>query len=685
MKYLNIQQLIWQFSFAMIPFSAAFSQEDPADTIPINEVVVTATKTPRSLKEVPARISLINSRIIEETPAQQLDDVLRFIPGVNVNRSSGIYTQRPMVSLRGVSGDEQSRTLVLVNGVPINTSDEGGVNWNRMNPYDIERIEIFKGPGSSLYGNNAMGGVINLITKKPVKPHEGYAGISYGNYNTLRQDLSVRLRGSKGFYSTLSEYYLKSDGYNSVPEETRTQYDIPSYLEEIGLSARVGNDMNPWLNWELQYDVFRDERSEGYQIYAPKGCYRNFYTDLFRGNLKGGNEKTQYSLNLFYQLEHYYDVNEKFKSGSYQRYDVNSLRKDMGALFSISRELVQNNTLTAGLEFKQGSIEGGDYYQTPRQVNDSTQIYDTICNSGIIRILGVYLQDEHSFFDNKIHLVVGIRFDRVTFSDGDFNSTDPWNTMPELTDHTWPELSPRIGLRFNFIPQLSSYISYSHGFRASILDDLTRTGWMWVGPKYANPNLGPESINNYEIGIDVFPANNLKITTSAYYAIGDDFLYYVSTGDSLYGRSISIRENVTQVTLKGFEAELYYEIIHGLTFLGSYTFADSKINAFAERPELENKYLTYVPKHTASASVLWSNKILNTSLRGFYRSKQFSSDNNSTEIDPYFTLDLQLSKQILENLILSLDIQDIFDNEHMISNESISPGRIITGRIAVKF
>ena len=685
MKITFNYKILWLFAVAILLYTVAFSQDDPVDTIPLNEVVITATKTLRNLKEVPARISLINSNTIEATPFLQLDDILRFIPGVNVNRSSGIYSQRPMVTLRGLSGDEQSRTLVLMNGVPINTSDEGGVNWNRINPYDIERIEVFKGPGSSLYGNNAMGGVINLITKKPVKPREVYAGLSYGTYNTLRQDLDVRLRGSKGYYSSLSEYYLKSDGYNSVPEETRTQYDVPLYLEEIGLSARVGNDKNPWLNWELQYDIFRDERGEGYKIYSPKGCYRNFYTDLFRGNLKGGDEKIQYDLNLYYQMEHYYDVNERLRGGAYSRYDVNSLREDMGALFSVSRNLIQNNTLTGGLEFKQGSIHGGDYYQTPRQVNDSTLIYDTICNAGVIRTLAAYLQDEHSFFDNKINLVVGIRFDRVTFSDGDFSSTDPWNTMPELNDHTWSELSPRIGLRFNFFPQLSSYISYSHGFRASILDDLTRTGWMWVGPKYANPNLGPESIDNYEIGVDVYPNAAMKITTSVFYAKGKNFLYYVSTGDSLFGRPIYIRENVTGVTLSGFEAELTYEKIHGLTLLGSYAYTDSKIDAFAERPDLENKYLNYVPKHTASASILWSNKIVNASVRGFYRSKQFSSDDNSTEIDPYFTLDLQLSKQVLENLILSLDIQDIFDNKHMISNEAISPGRIITGGIAVKF
>jgi iron complex outermembrane recepter protein len=141
----------------------AMAQENIKDTVAIEEIVVTVTKTPRNIKEIPSRVSVIKSDILESIPVLQVDDVLRFIPGVNVNRTGGIYSQRPMVTLRGLSGDEQSRTLVLINGVPINTSDEGGVNWNRINPYDIEQIEVFKGPGSSLYGNNAMGGVINII------------------------------------------------------------------------------------------------------------------------------------------------------------------------------------------------------------------------------------------------------------------------------------------------------------------------------------------------------------------------------------------------------------------------------------------------------------------------------------------------------------------------------------------
>ncbi len=664
-----------------------FAQNNTKDTIKLvlNEVVITGTKTERNPIEVPGRISVISSTIIAQSPAQQVDDILRYTPGINVSRTTGIYSQRPMVTLRGLSGDEQSRTLVLINGVPVNTSDEGGVNWNRINQFDIERIEVFKGPGSSLYGNNAMGGVINIITKKPTKPQEVYGGVSFGTYNTLRQDLSVRIRNDKGYYGSVSQYYLQSDGYNNVPDSKKTAYDIARSLDEISLSVITGNDTRKWLRWELQYDIFRDERGEGYRIYSPKGCYRHFNTNLFRGNINGGNDKTRYDLNVFYQMENYFDVNEKLSKGSYSRYDVNSYREDMGALFNINQELFSNNTLTAGLEYKTGSIEGGDYYQTPRTINNTTLKYDTVYNDGEISTAAGYLQDEHAFFNKKIRLIMGLRYDQVTFMNGDYYSTDPWKVIPELKNNTWTELSPRGGLRFNFIKEFSAYLSYSHGFRASILDDLTRTGWMWVGPKYANPELGPESLDNYEFGADIFPFEKLRISTSAYYSIGDDFLYYIATQDKLYGRSIYRRENVTNVTVQGAEGDIQYNLFKGLNLLASYSYTDSKINAFTERPELENKRLKYVPWHSASASLLWKNKYINTSFRSFYKGDQYSDDENKTKLKEYFTYDLQVSKQIKEHYIFSVDVQDLLDNRHMETADYLSPGRLVTGRIAVTF
>ncbi|NLO00805.1 MAG: TonB-dependent receptor [Bacteroidales bacterium] len=651
------------------------------DVLALDDVVVTATKTIRNLIEVPSRINVVSSKTIEASPALLVEDILRFTPGVNIDRSVGIFSSsNPSVTLRGLSGDEQSRTLVLMNGVPINASDGGSVNWNKINQYDVERIEVFKGPGSSLYGNNAMGGVINIITKVPDKPQEIYGSLTYGTFHTIRQDLALRIRSDKGFYGSLSQNLIKSNGYLSIPEEQRTPYDIKRNYEAIDVSARAGYDKNNWLKTELQYDVYRGRRGEGTRVYIPLGNYRRFDTDLLRGVFKGGGDKTQYDMNVYYQMINYTDLNESVRSnGVYQRYDVDSYRKDWGALFNFSQQLADNNTLTGGLEYKNGSVKGGDYYQTAP--------FDTVYNKGMTQIYAGYVQDEHAFWDEKIRLVAGLRYDYVAFSDGYYYSTSPWGDPPELKDHHWSEFSPRIGLRFNFIQEFSGYLSYSHGFRASILDDLTRTGYMWVGPKYANPDLGPESIDNYEIGADLI-LSKFKLSVSGYYAKGDDFLYYVNSGDELSpGRPIYRRENVSSVSLKGAETEISYYPLSNLRFLASYTYSHSTINKFDLRPDLVDKFLTYVPKNRFSLAMLWQNKIVNVNVQALYKSAQFSDDANTDEniIDAFTTLDLQLSRKLFGNFSGMIDIQDLFDNQHMQTLNSLSPGRRISVKVAFKF
>ena len=104
----------------------------------LGQVVVTATKTERVAEEVPCRIEVITKQDIEKMPAQKVDDIIRSLSGVSVVRSNGIYTLTTEVTLRGLS-NEQARTLVLVDGIPINKTDTGGVNWNRIN------INILKG------------------------------------------------------------------------------------------------------------------------------------------------------------------------------------------------------------------------------------------------------------------------------------------------------------------------------------------------------------------------------------------------------------------------------------------------------------------------------------------------------------------------------------------------------------
>ena len=103
-------------------------------------VSVTATKTARRLYEIPGRLEVITNNYLTKLPSQKLDDILQYVSGLNVHRTSGIFEIRPVVSLRGVSGDEAGRTLILVDGVPINKSDTGVANWNRIDVNNIDQV-----------------------------------------------------------------------------------------------------------------------------------------------------------------------------------------------------------------------------------------------------------------------------------------------------------------------------------------------------------------------------------------------------------------------------------------------------------------------------------------------------------------------------------------------------------------
>lgn len=221
---------------------------------------------------------VVNPLLLRNSPAQSVDDILSMLSGVNTTRSDGISNMHTNVSIRGLAGDEQGRTLVLFDGIPINTSDEGSVNWNSIHIDNVQRIEVFKGPGSSLYGNSAMGGVINIISKRPVSPFSLNTSGSYGSLNTWKTDLGLSSRINDKFAIFLSGYYNKSDGFNNIPDSLRTEpdYSVARFMKEGGLYAKVLYNPTALFNVDLAYDLYRDKRGEGEKIQAPDGEYRHF-------------------------------------------------------------------------------------------------------------------------------------------------------------------------------------------------------------------------------------------------------------------------------------------------------------------------------------------------------------------------------------------------------------------------
>lgn len=670
---------------ALLQHATTFARTEVADTaLILHEVVVTGSRTERPVTQSPGSISIVTPVLLRNSPAQSVDDILTMISGVNTTRSDGLSTMHTNVSIRGLAGDEQGRTLVLFDGIPINTSDEGSVNWNSIHMDNIQRIEVFKGPGSSLYGNNAMGGVINIISKKPLSPFSVNASGTYGSLNTWKSNLGISSRMSDKFSVFLSGYYNKSDGFNNIPDSLRTSpdYSVARFMKEGGLYGKIIYTPAKLFNVELAYDLYKDKRGEGEKIKAPDGEYRHFNHNRAQGRFYGEKGKFSYNAAVYFQRQDYFKLDERLKGDDYQRFDVKSNRDDWGAILHL-RLSGKHNDLAIGGELKNGSIDGGDHYVTSP---------DEVLNKGTIRILSVFAQDELNLFNQKIWLQLALRYDNAYFHDGWFEANgenvSDFNTYNgKLKNNRWEHFSPRASLRFNPTDAVSFYASYSQGFRASILDDLCRSGWMWVGPKIANPELGPEQIDNYEVGATFWLGKKLSLSPSFYYAKGKDFLYYVATGEKMWGkRDIYQRQNISRVDVKGVEADLNFTPVNGLKINVNYSYNDPKVKDFKEKPELNNKTLTYAPKNQVKGYILWTRGFLDLMVRGRYKSKQYTAEDNSTAIDGFTIWDAQISKWFFHHhLNIGGEIINIFNNRHMNTKDYMSAGRLMNVKLAVSF
>lgn len=667
----------------LLLFVSFLSHGQKADTTHfLKEVIITGSRTERPGSESPGSINIITPVLLHNNPAQSVDDILLMLSGVNTTRSDGVSNMHTNVSIRGLAGDEQGRTLVLFDGIPLNTSDEGSVNWNSIRMDNIQRIEVFKGPGSSLYGNNAMGGVINIISKKPLSPFSVNVSGSYGSLNTWKSNLGISSRINDKFSVFVSGYYNQSDGFNNIPDSLRTapDYSVARFMKEGGFYSKILFCPSKLFNVDIAYDLYKDKRGEGEKIEAPEGEYRHFNHNRVQTRFYGEKKAFSYNLALYFQRQDYFKLDERIKKGAYQRFDVKSDRDDWGAIMHI-RFTGKNNDFALGGEFKNGSIDGGDHYITSP---------DKVLNKGKMTIISVFAQDELSLWRKRLWLQLALRYDNALFHKGWFeargeNVTDFNTYNGKLKSNRWDHFSPRIALRYNPAPALSAYVSYSQGFRASILDDLCRSGWMWVGPKIANPELGPEKIENYEIGGTFWLLKNLSVSPSFYYAKGKDFLYYVATGEKLWGSmDIYQRQNVSKVEVKGIETDIDYTPLTGMKINLNYSYNNPKVKDFTEKPELNNKTLTYAPKHQIKGYILWTGGLVDAMVRGRYKTKQYTTEDNASSIAGFSVWDAQISKWFFRHrLYVGGEIINVFNNRHMNTKEYMSAGRLMNIKLAL--
>lgn len=676
------------------------------DLLSIEEITISANKH-EQLKYVPARIEIIQARNIEESAEQSTSDLLAAVSGINVENTMGTFSSSSTVSLRGMGGNDQSRTLILLDGIPINKSDGGSVNWNMINKENIDAIKITKGPGSAKHGSNAMGGVIDIITKLPNKKLSGNFTANYGTYNTSsgQGNLSgkFQLHSNNQFYWTINGSAKKSDGYITELEEYTDMDDsiiVPVFLEEINTSAKLGYKYKNRHQVEILANYFDDMRGNGIHVFDNYGAYSEHDTwfSVIKYNYR--NKRFLAQSSAFLLNENYQRVYEYMREGEYQLYDVDSKRADKGINIDLQWTAAQH-TFSYGLMAKNGSVAASDTYYT------ST---DIISNAGEMSTYAIYLEDAINISSHNIQIILGLRYDNADFNNGAFSVQAPSYSIEFLNDYEssvvnplyWSAWSPKFSIQKRFSSNTRIYTSYGRGFKAPLLDDMCRTSKSAGSFKIANPHLKPEIVNNIETGIDYELSEHLLVKHSLYFTRGSNFMYMISTGDSVnMGYKIAPIyqiDNISKVHIYGIETDLEYKANKALSAYLNYTYNLSQIKDHMQRDaasdaDLSNKYLTNIPNHKVAAGLVWKNKITDLSLSGKYIGTRWINDQNimdeeylkSDKFEDYLLIDLKAKRKLGKGFSASVAINNIFNTVYVNKKLQRSPGRFITIQLAYKF
>ncbi|MBE9467321.1 MAG: TonB-dependent receptor [Bacteroidetes bacterium] len=666
------------------------------------EILIEANKKQKSeVTNIPVRIKRIEAIEIQKIPAVSVSSLLSTVSGVNVKNEFGIFSSSTVVSLRGFNS--QSGTLVVLDGTPINKSDAGSVNWNLIDKDNIEKLEIIKGPGSVLYGSNAMGGIINIVSKKYDKKIAGTFSSSYGTYNTFQS--KFRLSGKTEndlFYWRVFGSYKQSDGYINTPDEIIEENDTiveKVYLKENLVGGLLGYNIDNNNQVELSFNYFNDLRGRGIKIYETDGSNVEHDTYHLFAKYKGKIKKCEVFSNFYFLRENYGRQNEYYSDGAYTLYEVDSKREDKGCRIWLKQNLNKKIELIEGFEAKIGSVNGKDIYYT------ST---DLINNKGKMNTFSAFAQAKFNLISNKLSLVSGLRFDNAVFRDAFFSITEPSYSIQYLTDFqfnniqdkSWNSFSPKLSIEFTPESEFKTYVSVAKGFSSPTLDDLCRTGRKKIGFKIANPQLKPEHIYNFEIGSDYKILNIIKTSVSLYYTIGQDFMYFVSTGDSVnLGYTIAPIfkvDNISAVEIYGAEADISFPITNSISSFINYTYTHStikksEIKSVSVDKDLTGKFLTDIPMHKFSLGLNYENKFVNIGINGNYIGERWINDENKIDeiyllTDKYperFITNLKLWKKI-KQFNISLDFNNIFNKIYTNSKGFKCPGRFVVLEIKYK-
>lgn len=638
---LNKNNLFFIFLFIFIITENSYA--DSAKTtetegVNLGVITVTASKMERRLSEVASSVSIVSNREIEASDAKNITALLKDKAGIYTYDSSGVGTAGE-VNMRGFWGNMSTHHLILIDGIPQNSAKDKLFGWELLPLDNIERIEILRGPASVLYGDNAMSGVINIITKTPCINPEGKLSSSYGNYNTQNYNVSVSGQTDK-IRSYLCAGHKLSDGFREHCDYEAFHFNGKTSLltdgtQDLEISFDYNQSEKGAYPWALTIHQIKDNRnqarpgSENDKNNAQKILSSIRYCKYI-------NEISNIEANFFYK---YQDEKGFFTSSSSE----NSTKEQMENEINIGSPLrlyikpvifgIKNIFIT-GIDLERDFFDYEEY-KAPFQKR-GTRSSDYYVTKDI---LAPYIQNEINLNDS-LKMISGLRYDFVdlNFSDLKQEINSKKKSMSKLTR--------RIGMVYGYYEYSSIYANYSEAFRTPTM------GQMFTYGSFSNSNLISEEAKNYEAGIRHWFSDYLQTDVSLYWLNVDNEIWY-DYNERIY-------KNYGKTSHKGLETDVNIKLLKGVTGFLNYTY----INAKNENGDFKGKHLTNIPEDKGSFGLKFhADSGLETSFTATRYGSSYLDSANLDKLPAYTTVDAKLGYSY-KNCSISLSIDNILGKEY---------------------
>jgi outer membrane receptor protein involved in Fe transport len=686
-------------------------------------VVVTASRTPQTPENVPASVRLLDTAMLRQTPAVTLDGALRSVPGFSLFRRSDSFTANPTaqgVSLRGLGPSGASRSLILLDGVPLNDPFGGWVAWTKVPRETLSHAEIVPGGGSTAWGNAALGGVVQLFTPlrtdmtvidRPPQPI-GWASTGslrfnalLGDYGTRSAELGVVIPTRGGAVQLLGRDF-STDGFSLVAPERRGPVDIAAWSRHRWLTARWQHSLAPNLALLATARVYEEKRGNG-TPYQHNGTREKFASVSLAGQ----------PADVFGWKVVAYAQTQGFAStfGS-----VNATRTaETPASDQFAVPSTAFGAAWTGV-WRDRSDGRTSFGIDARHVRGETRENYTFTNGAFTRLRvaggrqsigGLFALHERPLVEG-LRLTVGARVDRWSDTDGHRYETDR-NTAALLrndrdADHDGTTFSPSAGLVWAPARAWRLRANAQKGFRRPTINELYRP--FRVGPNVteANPDLRNERVTSGEIGAEwtlfvqrpappptragqkpappvTVPALTLGatgFTNDLRDAVGNVTLVrgpgtFPNFGFIAAGGVGRQRLNLDRIRVRGVELSAKWNAAKSLTVTADYLYDDAVVRRAAIAPALVGNRVAQVPRQSASVGAVWHAPWqLALTPRVRWIGRQFEDDENQLTLGEVVIADVGVSRPINSHL-------DVFLNVENAGNARVETGRSADGVVNI--